>query len=224
MWDAQIHYPRNAFPTMLDWLIDSIEQLSGRTDLEVVIRVHPAEARGAVPARQRVVDELKERFPRLPDHIHVVGPTEDLSTYDLASASNLVVIFGTKMGVELAPLGIPVMVAGEAWIRNKGLTWDIEKREQYAEALRELPLSEHRAADRERARRYAYHFFFRRMIPLPFLEQRESSAMFGLKSENLEILKPGADPGLDVICDGIMKATPFIYPAENYPQVESDLA
>jgi hypothetical protein len=29
-----------------------------------------------------------------------------------------------------------------------------------------------------------------------------------------DALAPGVDPGLDVICDGILRGTPFIYPAE----------
>ncbi len=35
-----------------------------------------------------------------------------------------VLIYGTKTGVELSAQGTPVIVGGEAWIRNKGLTMD----------------------------------------------------------------------------------------------------
>ncbi len=31
-----------------------------------------------------------------------------------------VLIYGTKTGVELSSRGIPVVVAGEAWVRGKG--------------------------------------------------------------------------------------------------------
>jgi len=35
-----------------------------------------------------------------------------------------------------------------------------------------------------------------------------------LAAENLDELAPGASRGLDVICDGVLLGTPFVYPAE----------
>ena len=50
----------------------------------------------------------------------------------------------------------------------------------------------------QRARKYAYHFFFRRMIPLPFIVPAEGSAAhFRLDLPGLEALLPGANRGLD---------------------------
>lgn len=218
MWDAQIHYPQNAFSSMKDWLLDSIEYFRGRPDLQAVIRVHPAETRGAIPARQKTIEEINKAYPRIPTNVHLIGPDEDISTYETAAASNAVVIYGTKMGVELTPMGIPVIVAGEAWIRNKGLTIDIRSGEHYRATLDQLPFENAREDfDVERSRRYAYHFFFRRMIPLPFLQQNDTSAMFGVHVSNANELAPGRWPGLDVICDGILNNKPFVFQAENHP-------
>ncbi len=53
------------------------------------------------------------------------------------------------------------------------------------------------------------------MIPLPFLEPRDDSwPPFVVSLERLQQLSAGQYPGLDVICDGIMTGSPFIYPAE----------
>ena len=127
---------------------------------------------------------------------------------------NAALIYGTKTGLELASRGIPVIVGGEAWIRGKGLTWDASSPEEFFGFLDRLPLD--RRLDREvtdRALRYAYHFFFRRMIPVACLEpdQRE---LFALKLDSLADAAAGSDPGLDVICRGIMRGEPFIFPAE----------
>ena len=54
-----------------------------------------------------------------------------MSTYALMSLCNSAIIYGTKMGVELTSVGLPVVVAGEAWIRNKGLTHDATTPEEY---------------------------------------------------------------------------------------------
>ena len=167
IWDAQLHYPGNAFPTMLDWIVTTVEYMKSRPDLQLVIRVHPAEVTGALPSRQRVVDELQRRFPTLPANIIVIPPDRPASSYVIAAQSNVALIYASRMGVELAALGLPVIVAGEAWVRNKGITSDARDRAHYLELLAQLPLaarlSEEQAA---RARKYAFHFFFRRMIPV----------------------------------------------------------
>ena len=106
-------------------------------------------------------------------------------------------------------------MAGEAWIRNKGLTVDVQNPAHYAALLAGLPLKpgEH-APDRERALRYAYHFFFRRMIPLPFLEPNGTGAMFGVQAASVMDLSPGQFKGLDTITRGILDGAPFVYRAE----------
>jgi hypothetical protein len=210
-WDAQLHYPANAFPSMLEWLARTCEYFAGRPDLQLLIRVHPAEISGFPPSRQPILRELQKRVPRLASNIFVVPPESGMSTYALMSLCNAAVIYGTKMGVELTSVGLPVVVAGEAWIRNKGLTWDASSPEEYFRILDRLPFAARLAPEQvSRARRYAYHFFFNRMIPLPFIDPKAGYPIYRLKLERLEQLMPGQSAGLDTICDGILGKGPFV--------------
>jgi hypothetical protein len=210
-WDAQLHYPSNAFPTMLEWLVQTCEYFATRPDLQLLIRVHPAEISGFPKSRQPILAELRKRLPKLAPNIFVVPPESDMSTYVLMSLCNAAVIYSTKMGVELTSVGLPVIVAGEAWIRNKGLTHDASSPEEYFRILARLPFAERLGASHlARARRYAYHFFFNRMIPLPFIEPKAGYPIYRLRLEKLEQLLPGHSPGLDTICDGILTGTPFV--------------
>ena len=59
MWDAQLHYPANAFPSMLDWVLQTIRYFASRPDLQLLIRVHPAEIRGTARSRQPLVPEIE---------------------------------------------------------------------------------------------------------------------------------------------------------------------
>ncbi len=209
-WDAQLHYPATAFPNMLEWLVQTCEYFATRPDLQLLIRVHPAEISGFPPSRQPILAELAKRIPRLAPNIRVVPPESELSTYALMSLCNAVIIYGTKTGVELTSRAIPVIVAGEAWIRNKGITLDASSPREYFRILDDLPLAG-RLDDRQtaRARRYAYHFFFKRMIPLPFFEPRKGNGSYRLKLRTLRQLQPGASAGLDTICRGILGQAPF---------------
>lgn len=219
LWDAQLHYPANAFPTLMDWLFLTIDYFAERPDMQLIIRVHPAEIRGTLPSRQRVVEEVRRRGRPLPLNVFLVGPESPVSTYALMERCDSVLIFGTKTGVELTSQGKPVIVAGEAWIRGKGLTWDARSPAHYRELLDRLPIGAPLPPEqRRRARLYAYHFFFRRMIPLSFMEPRPGDPPYGLGSGfRLMNLGPGADPGLDVVCDGILSGSPFVYHAEAVP-------
>jgi hypothetical protein len=109
---------------------------------------------------------------------------------------------------------MPVVVAGEAWIRNKGLTLDATSPRQYLDILETLPNLPKLTGDKlSRARKYAYHFFFRRMIPLRFVVPGEKK-VYDLSAPGLSAFAAGTSCGLDVICDGILDGRPFIFPAE----------
>src|SRR3712207_8648577 len=53
--------------------------------------------------------------------------------------------------VELAARGIPVIVAGEAWIRNKGLAQQADTREQYFALLDNLPAAKRMEDSQQRS-------------------------------------------------------------------------
>jgi glycosyltransferase involved in cell wall biosynthesis len=219
IWDAQVHYGGNAFANMLEWTLETIRYFRTRPDLQLIIRIHPAEVRGVNRSRQLMVDEIQRAFPDLPQNVFVIGPDSHMNTYAAMMKCNAVIVYGTKAGVELASFGVPVIVAGEAWVRNKGLTLDASSAQEYFEILNRLPLQIRMSDDVVRqTRKYAYHFFFRRLIPLPFLTQTSGDSLFKLELSGLSDLLPGRYPGLDVICTGIINGDEFIYPAESYPE------
>jgi hypothetical protein len=217
VWDAQLHYRANAFPNMLVWVMETIRYFAARPDLQLLIRIHPAEVRGSWRSRQPLLPEIRKVFPSLPKNVFIIPPESQVSTYAAMELCNAVLIYGTKTGVELTSMGIPVIVAGEAWIRNKGLTLDASSPEEYRQLLDRLPLpGQEDPALLRRARQYAFHFFFRRMIPLPFMSPlgQFQKPLYEVTLSQLDQLLPGVYPGLDVICDGILAGKPFVYPAE----------
>lgn len=221
VWDAQLHYPANAFPGMVDWVTRTIAYFKGRPDLQLLIRVHPGELAppgGSTVSRQPIVAEIRSVFPDMPGNVFIIGPDSTVSTYAAMDRCDSVIIYGTKTGVELTSVGIPVIVGGEAWIRNKGMTLDASSADEYFRHLDTLPLGKRMPQVMiERARKYAYHFFFRRMLPLPFLEPAPQAwPPFEIALNKLDDLLPGVYKGLDVICDGILNGSKFIYQAEEH--------
>jgi hypothetical protein len=215
VWDAQLHYPTNAFSGILEWTLGTIGYFARRPDLQLLIRIHPAEIRGTIPSRQPIAGEIYRRFPSLPPNIFVIPPESNISTYAAMELCDSVLIYGTKMGVELTAVGIPTVVAGEAWIKNKGLTLDAATPADYFAILDQLPLEKRLDPEAvDRAKKYAYHFFFRRMIPLAFMQPNRSSLLYDLAIRSADDLLPGRDVALDVICNGVLEGRPFVFPAE----------
>jgi hypothetical protein len=213
IWDAQIYYDHNAFDNMLEWVFGTIRYFASRPDLQLVIRIHPAEVKGGLPTNQPILPEIRAAFRELPSNVRVIPPESDISSYTLAEMSTAALIYGTKMGLEIALRGIPVVVAGETFSRNKGFTYDISSAEEYFQLLdriETLPRSSPEVV--ERARRYAYYLYFRRMIDFPLVSVTDphQSAGVQLEFDDVDALRPGASAGLDVLCDGILRGTPFM--------------
>src|SRR3954462_1412918 len=68
-WDAQLHYPANAFANMLDWLGQTCESFAGRRERKLLFRVPRAEISGFPPSRQPILQELYKRIPQLAPNI-----------------------------------------------------------------------------------------------------------------------------------------------------------
>jgi len=216
-WDAQLHFKANVFENMLDWIVKTIEIFSKKPSLQLIIRIHPAEITGTLVSRQLIFDEIIKLFPRLPKNIFIIKPESNISTYVLCEKSNAVLIYGTKTGIEAAALGIPVIVAGEAWIKNKGITIDVKSYANYKKILNELPFhSKMNKSKIKLAKMYAYHFFFRRFIPLTFVKSEKNNPSFSFEINSLNQLKAGSDKGLDVICSGVLDNKDYIYPDEEF--------
>src|SRR5262249_25141838 len=161
------------FPNMLEWLVRAGEDFAPPPGPQLLIRGHPAEISRFSPSRPPLLPELGKPPPPPPPNNTFVPPGCGPRNDPPVSVFNSAIIYGTKMGVELTSVGLPVIVAGEAWIRNKGITLDASSPDEYFRLLAQLPIPERLPATQlARARRYAYHFFFNRMIPLPFIEPK----------------------------------------------------
>lgn len=123
-WDAQVHFENAIFQNMKQWLDETIAILS-RTDLRVAVRLHPGERLGAVPSNENLVEYIQEILRDMNvGNIEIIGPSSQVSSYDLLKQSKSVAVYSSKIGLEAACRGIPVLVAGDAWYKGRGFTFD----------------------------------------------------------------------------------------------------
>ena len=56
-------------------------------------------------------------------------------------ACDSVLIYATTAGLELACMGIPSIISGEAWMRGKNIGVDVNSQEHYFQELDKLPMA-----------------------------------------------------------------------------------
>jgi hypothetical protein len=159
---------RNLFSkSIAEWISRVVVYFAKQPQVQLVIRIHPAEIRSVGPS---IVNVIQQALPSIPEHIHVVEPAEKVNTYDLIDIADLALVFTTTAGLEICTRGIPVAVSGDAHFRGKGFTIDAESWEEYFSkldtVLRDLPAHRLNSKQVDAACNYAYAYF--REYPRPF--------------------------------------------------------
>jgi len=162
-WDAQLHYSSRVFPDMHAWIDETIKWFMTNSHLDLIIRIHPAEVTGKIKARDQILKYIEGQFQELPANIKVIGPEVSVSTYKLMDICDLGLIFATKAGIELAALGKPLIVAGESWIRGRGLSVDPTSKLEYFAHLESFSKNPNSLPTNvEAALKFAHYFFFQK--------------------------------------------------------------
>jgi hypothetical protein len=155
--------------SMEEWITRTVQYFAGREDTQLVIRVHPGEA---LTHGTSMVEVVQNTLPRLPAHIHLVGPAEKINTYDLVDAADIGLVYTTTVGMEMAMSGKPVIIAGKTHYRGRGFTFDPATWEEYFSQIQILlanPTAYHLTKDQiDLAWQYAYRFFFEFPFPFPW--------------------------------------------------------
>lgn len=208
LWDSAIQDKDVAFPSMTHWLLEAIRWASTQRQIDLVVRIHPAEVRLANHVtRERMLDLISSAIPELPDNVRVVPPESIISSYALMRSSSIGLVYTSTIGLELATQGIPAVVAASTHFGMRGFTWDPPDAQAYWKTTERLltdPPSEYeRHHLRSLALRYAHMFFFRFHQPLRAVHEKARSRPT-IVASTATAIAPGADSDLDRIADGII--------------------
>jgi len=156
--------------SMTEWITKTVQYFAKRTDVQMVIRVHPGEK--LVPQAKSMGTVVKEALPELPSHIHVIGALDKINTYDLIEIADVGLAYTTTVGLETAMNGRPVISCGQTHYRGRGITIDPNSWEEYyatlEKILSDIPAHQMNEKQIEFAWNYAYRFFFEYPRPFPW--------------------------------------------------------
>lgn len=204
LWDSAVIGCDIAFESMKEWIFETIKYFYNRNDCYLIIRIHPAEIK--IPrqeTQEKIMNLIYERFGCLPEHIVLIGPESQDSSYTILGISDYILVNTSIIGLEAACLGKEVIVVGKTHYRGKGFTRDILIKEDYFKLLDESIRNNtsNNAFIKDKARIYAYTFFFRYMIFFPFFKQENTKYNpVKLAIDSILDLSEGRNPDLDKIC------------------------
>ncbi|MCM8775457.1 MAG: capsular biosynthesis protein [Candidatus Omnitrophica bacterium] len=220
IWSLLCHFNSEAaydcFPTIYQelsvWTLATIRELLPLSHVQWLIKVHPTEARcNPEYGNEKLIAKY---FPTLPSHIRMVGSKNTISPLDFYHlVDGGITVCGTS-GLELALLGKPVILAGQAHYSRKGFTYDALDMDTYRGLLQRAhtlpPLT---SEQRRLARRFAYCQFLERQIPLSML-QNPYSDWWAFQYDRREELIPGKNRFVDFLCERIVDGRDFIMDEE----------
>jgi hypothetical protein len=191
-WDSAVINREIYFNNLWGWISTTISHIEQRPDIQLVVRVHPAEVRLRQKSSERVSDLIREHFPHLKENIKVVDADSPISTYSLVELSDKILVYTTTVGLEAAMMGKEVIASASTHYRGKGFTTDCATKEEYLKCLDEdHPID--RDAVMEEAWRYAYTLFFDTHIPFRSLSE-EDQGYYHYNIKSLDNLLKGDFP------------------------------
>jgi hypothetical protein len=170
LWDASLFFGVDLFANYSDWLVQTVRAAIANPNLNWVVKAHPSNVfrtkHGDVGGESSEVLLVREHFPELPPHVHLLLPHTKISTLSLYRfADHGVTVRGTP-GMEIACFGKPAITAGTGSYSGLGFTYDSESTDEYLDRLANLHTYGPLPGDmRTKARQYATALFLRRPWP-----------------------------------------------------------
>jgi len=133
-WDSAALCRRNLFKDVTDWLSQLLTWAEAHPAVRMAIRQHPCE---------RLVDfrgtddfsTLVAKHPALEGRVRFISAHEQVNTYDMIAGAKVVLPFTSRVGIEAAILGKPVILAAKCYYGGCGFTTNPASPAEYFDAI-----------------------------------------------------------------------------------------
>jgi len=173
-YDAGYSTLLGLFPSMREWLLQTVRFLLTQTDIHVVVRAHPGEA-AAYGGKERSEATLADFLGH--ERLAMIPGDQSANTYNLIEKCHFGVVFSSTTGMEMAMLGKSAVVGSTVYYSRRGFTVDSESADAYFTHLRRLTaLRDVPPLDPGAAKEAAlFHFIFHFVMQWPFPYHKPSS-------------------------------------------------
>lgn len=200
---------KGPFESQYEFVCGVVQWAAERSDVQLIVKVHPNLGGnsyiGKAVNELRLYEELK---PTLPDNVRIALPEDLMNAYLLAEEADIGLAFGSLIGLEMAMLGKPVLLAARSLYENCSTILKVRSKEALPEMLEKcLAAKTDREIQRE-AFRLAYCYISRFEMEFPALK------ILGINEVEPSYSQPeefevGKDKSLDRICNYVMSGSPL---------------
>ena len=207
------------FPDSLDWIPATVAAARQSPELQWVVRFHPNLVGNGT--NQQALQQAHALASDLPENCRFVLPEDDVSSYTLSDLCACGVVYGTTLGLEMAARGKPVVSVARGWYGHTRLVHRVDNPASYLHVVRQAVRTPHRLRVAREAHRFVHHLWTETAWPFPWVEETRGTKG-RLQVANTSDLAPGANAGLDRLCDLIVEGKPLQEPPRPGPD-QNDL-
>jgi hypothetical protein len=118
------------------WLLDTVDYLLENSELDIVVRGHPAESRRGFDSEKvsLIISDIQKGSGR----IKIISGDSDINTYDLMEGCRFGVVFASTTGIEIAMHQKNVIVGANVYYSRYSFCKSAENRHHYFKLLKDL--------------------------------------------------------------------------------------
>jgi hypothetical protein len=210
IWDDSLAFDSDELPGYFEWVDTTIEHFANQPEQGLIIKTHPAEE--VHGTNERIGDYVRAEHSPLPDNILLLDPDTDRDTYAIASEVDTGIVYNSTVGLEMAYLETPVVVAGVTHYRDHGFTFDANSESEYLDLLSSHESLSMTDEMTQRAERYAHLIFIKKQIDFPYVTftgSGESGYGHELHPVTHAELEPRTEP-FDTVVDSVINDEPVV--------------
>ena len=204
LWEVAADSIQYAFETPEEWLLQTVDYIIKRDDINWFIKAHPSEK--AYRLKVGVIEIIEDNFSTLPPNVRLIRRDEKINTMDILEIiSGGITLAGITTGIEALMLGKPWITAGNCLYSEKSLSLDGLTKEKYFKLLDAIPNHQPLTKSQiEQINRLAYYYFLEREMPLDMFETNEALTFSKFNDEMSYMLNPKNNETIDTICQQII--------------------
>jgi len=211
LWDAASAQREIVFDNPIQWIIESIKWFKDHPDLQLVVKIHPAEV--VIGTNQPFASIINAQIRELPENVRIIEPHEEVNSWSIMQIADLGLVHTSTIGMEMPLEGVPCAVVSKTHFRGRGFTIDLETKDEYFNLIRNWNREDHDIETmRVLAKRYAFVLFERYQLPFKFFFEPKHTDVRAMNFTSVENLVK--HPVIKLISDSIETQDEFLMPAD----------
>lgn len=131
-FESSVTCKNRLFRDQFDWLEKLIGFFSTYQEIQLIIRIHPAEVRQSHwRPNESLYIFLKDEIKTIPRNVQIVAPDEKISSYALGMMADVILVYSSTLGMEMADRNKCVITAAHVHYANRGFSIDPNSESDY---------------------------------------------------------------------------------------------